>query len=197
MEKEKLQEIKDLLIVVDMVNGFVREGNMASPNIETIIPRIEKLVERYIGEGKAIAYVKDTHESDAIEFKRYPEHCVKGTTEAEMVDELKKYEHMALVYEKNSTCAMFAKGFLDDLNKMKNLNRIVVTGCCTDICVTNLVIPLRNYLDQKNREVEIVVPQDAVETYDAPNHKADEWNKKAFEFMEQGGITLVKTMERK
>ena len=80
---------------------------------------------------------------------------------------------------------------------MKNLNRIVVTGCCTDICVTNLVIPLRNYLDQENRNVEIIVPQDAVETYDAPTHKADEWNKKAFEFMEQGGITLVKTMERK
>ena len=197
MEKEKLQEIKDLLIVVDMVNGFVREGNMASPNIETIIPRIEKLVERYIDEGKAIAYVKDTHEKDAIEFERYPEHCVKGTTEAEMVDELRKYEHMALVYEKNSTCAMFAKDFLDDLNKMKNLNRIVVTGCCTDICVTNLVIPLRNYLDQENRNVEIIVPQDAVETYDAPTHKADEWNKKAFEFMEQGGITLVKTLERK
>ncbi len=197
MEKEKLQEIKDLLIVVDMVNGFVREGKMASPNIETIIPRIEKLVERYIDEGKTIAYVKDTHEKDAIEFERYPEHCVKGTTEAEMVDELRKYEHMALVYEKNSTCAMFAKGFLDDLNKMKNLNRIVVTGCCTDICVTNLVIPLRNYLDQENRNVEIIVPQDAVETYDAPTHKADEWNKKAFEFMEQGGITLVKTLERK
>ena len=197
MEKEKLQEIKDLLIVVDMVNGFVREGKMASPNIETIIPRIEKLVERYIDEGKAIAYVKDTHEKDAIEFERYPEHCVKGTTEVEMVDELRKYEHMALVYEKNSTCAMFAKDFLDDLNKMKNLNRIVVTGCCTDICVTNLVIPLRNYLDQENRNVEIIVPQDAVETYDAPTHKADEWNKKAFEFMEQGGITLVKTLERK
>ena len=197
MEKEKLQEIKDLLIVVDMVNGFVREGKMASPNIETIIPRIEKLVERYIDEGKAIAYVKDTHEKDAIEFERYPEHCVKGTTEAEMVDELRKYEHMALVYEKNSTCAMFAKDFLDDLNKMKNLNRIVVTGCCTDICVTNLVIPLRNYLDKENRNVEIIVPQDAVETYNAPTHKADEWNKKAFEFMEQGGITLVKTLERK
>ena len=36
--KEKLENIKYLLIVVDMVNGFVREGAMASQNIEHIIP---------------------------------------------------------------------------------------------------------------------------------------------------------------
>lgn len=197
MEKEKLQEIKDLLIVVDMVNGFVREGAMASPNIEGIIPRIEKLVQKYVDDKEGIIYVKDTHEEGAREFNRYPAHCVKGTTEADMVDELKKYEHMALVYEKNSTCAIFADGFLENLNEMKNLNRIVVTGCCTDICVMNLVIPLQNYLDQVNRDVEIVVPKDAVETYDAPTHKADEWNEMAFKFMEQSGIKLVKTMERK
>ena len=197
MKKEKLEEIKDLLIVVDMVNGFVREGAMASPNIEGIIPRIEKLVNEYLNDKEGVTYIKDAHRQCAREFTRYPEHCVKGTTEADMVDELKKYENMALVYEKNSTSAVFAPGFLDDLKKMRNLKRIVVTGCCTDICVMNLVIPLQNYLDQINREVEIVVPKDAVETYDAPNHKADEWNEMAYKFMEQSGIKLVKTMERK
>jgi nicotinamidase-related amidase len=113
-----------------------------------------------------------------------------------MVDELKKYEHLALVYEKNSTSAVFAPGFLDDIKKMKNLKRIVITGCCTDICDLNLALPLRNYFDQVDRDVEIVVPMDAVETYDAPTHKADEWNNMAYKFLEQGGMKLVKTLER-
>ncbi len=197
MNKEKLENIKDLLIVVDMVNGFVREGAMASSHIEHIIPRIEKLVNEYTGEEDGVMFIKDCHEKDAAEFKRYPVHCVKGTTEAELVDELKKYEHMALVVEKNSTSAIFAPGFLDKIKQMKNLRRVVITGCCTDICDINLAIPLQNYFDQENREIEIVVPMDAVETYDAPAHKADEWNDMAFKFMQQGGMKLVKTLEKR
>ena len=41
MKKENLKEIKELLLVVDMVNCFVREGAMKSQNIEHIIPEIE------------------------------------------------------------------------------------------------------------------------------------------------------------
>ena len=197
MNKEKLENIKDLLIVVDMVNGFVREGAMASQNIEHIIPRIEELVKSYLETDDGLMFIKDCHEKDAAEFKRYPVHCVKGTNEAELVDELKKYEHMALVYEKNSTSAMFAPGFLDTIRDMKNLKRVVITGCCTDICDMNLAIPLQNYFDQEDREVEIVVPMDAVETYDADWHKANEWNDMAYKFMTQGGMKLVKTLERK
>ena len=197
MNKEKLENIKDLLIVVDMVNGFVREGAMASSHIEHIIPRIEKLVNEYTGEEDGVMFVKDCHEPDAVEFKRYPVHCVRNTSESELVDELKKYEKMALVYEKNSTSAIFPSGLLDDIKKMKNLKRIVITGCCTDICVMNFAIPLQCFLDQENRDIEIVIPKDSVETYDAPNHKAYEWNEMAYRFFEQSGIKLVKTLERK
>ena len=197
MNKEKLEEIKDLLIVVDMVNGFVREGAMASSNIEHIIPRIEELIKSYTNEGDAVMFIKDSHEMDAAEFKRYPVHCVKGTSEAELVDELKKYENAALVYEKNSTSALFAPGFIEDIKNMKNLKRVVITGCCTDICDLNLAIPLQNLFDQDNRVIEIYVPMDAVETYDAPTHNSEEWNEMAFKFMNQGGMKLVKTFERK
>ena len=197
MEKEKLEKVRDLLIVVDMVNGFVREGAMASQNIEHIIPRIERLVNSYLEDDKMVTFIKDTHDMDCREFKRYPVHCVRGTKEAELVDELKKYEKMSLVYEKNSTSAIFPEGLLDDIKQMKNLRRVVITGCCTDICVMNLAIPLQCYFDQENRDIEIVIPEDAVETYDAPNHKADEWNEMAYKFFEQSGIKLVKTLERK
>lgn len=197
MNKEKLKKAKDLLIVVDMVNGFVRKGEMASQNVEHIIPKIEKLVNEYLKDDEIVAFIKDTHDMDAREFKRYPVHCVRGTEESELVDELKKYENMALVYEKNSTSAIFPNGLLDDIRKMDNLKRIVITGCCTDICVINLAIPLQCFLDQENKDIEIVVPQDSVETYDAPSHNAEEWNEMAFKFMNQAGIKLVKKLERK
>ena len=97
--KKKLEEVKDLLIVVDMVNGFVREGAMSSQNIEHIVPEVEKLVKEFTeSDDKQVVFVKDTHENNAREFKRYPIHCLKGTSESDNVDELKKYEEDAIIH---------------------------------------------------------------------------------------------------
>jgi nicotinamidase-related amidase len=91
---------------------------------------------------------------------------------------------------------MFAKNFLRDVDEMINLRNVVITGCCTDICDLNLAIPLKNYFNEYNREVDIYVPEKAVETYDAPNHNRDEYNEMAFKLMNQSGIKLVKRYER-
>ena len=197
MRKEELKKIRELLIVVDMVNGFVREGAMADPYIEHIIPNIEKMVKEFLNEeGHAAIFIKDNHEEDCKEFLRYPKHCVIGTSEALLVDELIPYEEYGYVYPKNSTSAIFAPNFLDDISKMENLEKVYGVGCCTDICVNNLVVPLQNYFDQEDRNVEIIVPMDSVETYDADFHRRDEWNNKAFDFMKQAGIKLVKTYKK-
>ena len=193
MEKKNLENVKKLLIVVDMVNGFVREGAMSSQNIEHIVPEVERLVKEFTDNyDNQVMFVRDTHEADAREFKRYPVHCLKGTSESENIDELKKYENMALIHEKNSTSAIFPSGLLENIEKMKNLDEVVIVGCCTDICVINLAIPLQNYFDQVNHDIPIVIPENAVETYDAPNHNAEEWNNMAYKFMNQAGIKLVK-----
>lgn len=193
MKKKNLEDVKKLLIVVDMVNGFVREGAMSSRNIEHIVPEVERLVKDFTEkDDNQVVFVKDTHESDAREFKRYPVHCLKGTSESEIILELKKYENMALIHEKNSTSAIFPSGLLENIEKMKKLEEVVIVGCCTDICVINLAIPLQNYFDQVNRDIPIVVPKNAVETYDAQNHNAEEWNNMAYKFMDQAGIKLVK-----
>ncbi len=198
MEKKDLENVKKLLVVVDMVNGFVREGAMASQNIEHIVPEIESLVDYFTSsDDRKVAFVKDTHDSNAREFKRYPVHCLKETSESENIDELKKYENMSLIHEKNSTSAIFPSSLLESIDKMKKIEEVVIVGCCTDICVINLAIPLQNYFDQINRDIPIIVPKNAVETYDAPFHKASEWNEMAFKFMEQAGIKLVKKYERK
>lgn len=187
---KRLEDLEKLHVVVDMVNGFIREGAMASANIEHIIPRIKTLIDKAIENGDGVAFIKDTHKKDSLEFKKFPEHCVKGTAEAELVDELKPYEEGALVYEKNSTSTMFAPGFMKDIDAMKKLREVIITGCCTDICVLNLAIPLTNYFDQNDRDVKVTVLEDAVETYDAPTHEAKEYNEMALKLMRQAGIEV-------
>lgn len=189
--KTNLKKAKKLLVVVDLVKGFVTEGNMADPKIQTIVPKSKELVTRFIENDNQVVFIKDCHEKDAAEFNRFPKHCVKGTKEAEMVDELICFENNVVVFEKNSTSAIFAKDFLSFINQLENLEEIVIVGCCTDICVMNLAIPLQNYFDEKDKNVKIIVPINATETYDAPIHPKDEYNEMAYKFMMQAGINVV------
>lgn len=184
---------KKLLLVVDLVNGFTKQGAMADNFIQHIVPESKKLVESFLKNGYAAAYIKDCHDSLCAEFNRYPEHCKKGTYESEMLDELLEFESQVIVFEKNSTSAMFAQGFMEMLNEMEDLQEVVIIGCCTDICVINLAIPLQNFFDERNKIVKIIIPKNAVETYDSPTHPREEYNEIAFKLMSQTGIKLVET----
>ena len=187
---KRKEEIEKLLVVVDMVNGFIKQGAMADNDIARIIPRIENLIERFQSENEGVAFIKDTHYENSTEFKKFPAHCIKGTSESEVVSELKPYEEGSLSYEKNSTSTMFAPGFMNDIDSMKRLREVIITGCCTDICVLNLAIPLVNYFDQTNRDVNVSVISDAVETYDAPYHSRNEYNAMALKLMKQAGVRV-------
>jgi len=183
------------LIVVDMVNGFVREGVLHDKKIANVIPRQIELIEEYIKEGGLIIIVKDTHEKKATEFKRFgdTEHCIKGSKEAELVDEFKRFENLENVIsiEKNSTSYMEAPMFRRVLRGLKNIEEIEVVGCCTDICVFNGTMGLANYMNQWNKDVIIKVYEDAVATY-AQNARQN-YVDAAWLLMEQQGIQKVKT----
>ena len=187
---KRKEELKELLVVVDMINGFIKEGNMADETINHITPNIIKLIEETLKKNEGIAFIRDTHNQDSTEFKKFPLHCLEGTTESELIDELKPHEQYGLTYKKNSTSTMFAKNFMSDIDTMKQLRKVIVTGCCTDICVMNLAIPLVNYFDELDREVEVVVPENAVETYNAPYHNREEYNEMALKLMKQAGVIL-------
>ena len=190
-----LEKIERMAVVIDMIDGFVKYGAMHDKEIGKIIPAQIELLEKMQEEKSIIAIVKDSHEKGCKEFNSYPEHCVKGSGEENLVEELRMFENEdSLVYEKNSTSVVHVPKFFEDIKKMKNLKEIIFMGCCTDICVLNLAIPLQNYFDQKDRNITITVPKNAVETYDAPNHNREEYNEMAFKLMNQAGINLVETL---
>ena len=185
---KKREELTKLLVVVDMVNGFIKEGKMSDKDVNHITPRIKSLVESFLSDEEGVAFIKDTHEVNSTEFKKYPPHCLKGTSESELISELSSYEQKSLSYEKNSTSTIFAKNFMRDIERMESLKEVIITGCCTDICVMNLAIPLVNYFDEENRDVRVLVPQNAVETFNSNIHNRDEYNSMALKLMKNQGI---------
>lgn len=184
------------LIVVDMVNGFVREGILHDEKISDIIPRQYSLIKENIHAGNLTIFIKDTHEMDSIEHKRFGgiPHCVKNTPECELVDELKEFENLSHVVsiEKNSTSFMEAEKMRELLKRLVKLREVNIIGCCTDICVVNGAIGLANYFDERNREVDIKVHEDAVGTYESPIHNREKYTNAAKLLMAQQGISLVR-----
>lgn len=194
-EIERLEEIEVLLLVVDMVEGFTRIGNMSNPYMTKIIGEVVRLVNYFLDNGYAVAATKEAHSPDSVEFNDYPNHCEEGTEEARLVAELIPFEPKMMIYEKNSTCVAVAPEFIEDLKHMKKLKKVIVVGGCTDICLMQAAIPVKCLFNQLNQNVEVIVPENAVDTYDAPNHGRDEWNEMAFRFMKQAGIQIVKKYE--
>ena len=72
-----------------MVNGFVTQGVLHDEKICGIIPRIIELINKNHDNNGLTIFIKDTHEENSTEFKRFGNttHCVKGTKEAELVNE--------------------------------------------------------------------------------------------------------------
>ncbi len=185
---------KKALIIVDMVNGFVREGVLHDDKISNIIPRQIELIKENKMEGALIIFIKDTHDENSVEFERFggTKHCIKKTSEAELVNELKEFEYDndTISIEKNSTSFMEAEKFRKVIDEASNIKEVDIVGCCTDICVVNGSMGLSNHFNEQNRDVKIKVHKDAIATYNEENRK--EYVDAACLLMEQQGIQLVK-----
>lgn len=191
---KNLEVYKGMLIVVDMVNGFVREGALHDEKIADVIPRQLELIKEAKARGDLVVFVKDTHDEDAVEFKRFggTKHCVRDTSEAQLIDEFLplEAEDNTISIEKNSTSYMEAEKFRSLIGSLSELERVDVIGCCTDICDFNGTMGLANYFDQNNKDVNINIHLDAVATL--AEDKRKNYVDAACLLMEQQGIQLVK-----
>jgi len=164
-------KMANVLLVVDMLRGFYDIGNLANPRMARIIPNIANLLERKTKEGWKIIFLADNHDKNDIEFKLFPVHCVRGTEEAEVIKELKGFtEKGALVITKTAYSGFYATSLGTKLAAEKP-KTVAVVGVCTDICV------FFTAYDLVKRGYDVIVPRDAVETYDAPEHNAEEINR--------------------
>ena len=183
-------DCQELVIVIDMVNGFCKKGSLASPSVMRIVPRQLEVLKECKDKGSQIIFIRDSHNKDAVEFKTFGKHCIENTKETEVIDELSEFNECE--YLKNSTNFVFADGFMKDIDKLKKLKKVLLMGVLSDICVKNGGISLRTYFDQNNRDIEIGVLGDCCDTYNAAGHSANVINEKSFSDMEANGIVRIK-----
>lgn len=195
---EKLPSVKltDLkpdetaFVIVDMINGFVREGALKSPRAEALIPEIVRL-------SKACDRLKitkiafaDCHSERSPEFDSYPVHCIGGTSESEIASEIKEVGGYILI-PKNSTNGFLEEKFHKWLDQNRHIDTFIVSGVCTDICVQQFSITLKTWFNAMNRKSRVIVPVNTVDTYDLGVHDAELTNVMALYNMSINGVELV------
>ena len=186
------------LVSVDVIEGFHREGALASPRVEVIIPSVVELVRRLgnhgVPEGN-IAFVQDAHPQDAQEFDAYPEHCVKGTQEAEAVAELKELPHWDNYhhFEKNSIASHTSEGFNRWLASLE-VSNIIAVGDVTDLCLYTLALHMQVRNLAGGLKQRIIVPESCVQTWDAPDHPGDLYHALFLHQLVRNGVEVVKVI---
>ncbi len=171
----KLEEIvsdpaRVALASVDLTNGFCCEGPLASPRVAGIIPATVRLFQRAYDLGvRHFLLPQDTHDADALEFLAYPPHAVGGTSESDMVDELKAlpFSDSFSIIPKNSVSCDIGTDLDPWLDAHPRVTTFIVVGDCTDICVYLMAMHLRlraNVLGVG--DARVIIPADCVQTYD-------------------------------
>ena len=79
---------KTKLCIVDVINGFIKCGPLSDESISQIIPEINLLSKVASEKGMEIISFYDNHDENSPEFESFPPHCLEGTEEASVVDEL-------------------------------------------------------------------------------------------------------------
>jgi nicotinamidase/pyrazinamidase len=159
--------MRNVTIVVDVLNGFCKQGNLASPRCDAAIPRIREVVTERRRAGDQLIFLADTHDPNDREFEVFPVHCVRGTAESEVVPELQSLLHEGTLIRKRRYSGFFETD-LEARLAAAQPEQVTVVGVCTDICVLHTVADLRN------RDYQVIVPAAAVATFDAPGHPGDE-----------------------
>jgi len=175
------------LVIVDEVNGFasVGCGNLAppieNPQVTEMIKETNRLARAFQAQGWPVLAFLDTHVPGKPE-PPYPPHCEKGTGEEELVPELKwlEQENAATLVRKdciNGFIGAFrpdgGNSVVDWVNE-NGLDRLLVVGICTDICVMDFVLTT---LSARNHDMmpslkDISVYATGCSTYDLPREVA-------------------------
>lgn len=190
---QELQKDRTALIMVDLINGFTREGALKSARVEEIIPAVAELQKACLENGFEILAFGDSHSTDSPEFESYPPHCLCGSAEEEIAEELQEVGGYRLI-RKNSTNGFIEEEFRQWLAERENLDTFLVVGDCTDICILQFAVTLKTWFNKENKKSRILVPMDLVETYDLGLHKGDLVHVMALYNMTINGVEVVRSV---
>ncbi len=190
LDLNELEQDETVLIHIDIVNGFLFEGPLSSDIVAKILPSVVELNMRMSDYNKL--FVLDTHTSNSKEFDAYPPHCITGTPECELVNNLIPFSNEKNVVRKNSTNLWHSNEFKAWFKDNSELKNYVIVGDVSDICVLQAALSLKTYFFEHNRDARIIVLTDCIDTFhlDAINHNSSLMNIFALYNMQMNGVEL-------
>ncbi len=165
------------LLLVDIVNGFTRQGNLSdAASMAPMVEAVDRLLvelQQQLGDRLRLLLLRDSHHPDIPE-PPYPPHCIKGSGEDELDPGIAWAADLpgATVLQKDCingfVGAMVPTGSgawrsrLCDWVTDNGLTSLVLVGDCTDICVSDLAVAL---LSARNHGMLTGVSPDQREEY--------------------------------
>lgn len=160
-----------VVISVDMINGFCKEGPLSGPRVGALIPAVVDMFTRAhaLGVGNLVL-TQDTHDPNTPEFAVYPPHCVAGTAESQAVVELATlpFAEQITTIEKNSLSSHLGTRLGAWLAERPEIDTFILVGDCTDLCIYSAAMHLRLEANALNLQRRVIVPARAVDTFDTP-----------------------------
>lgn len=137
----------DELIIVDLQNDFLPDGNLAVPHSEEVVPAMNRYIQAFERNGLPVFATRDWHPPDHCSFKAqggpWPPHCVKGSKGAEFAPALELPEGATIISTATTPGKEAYSGFEDtdlyDRLCASGIKRLFIGGLTTDYCVLNTV----------------------------------------------------------
>ena len=180
-------------IIVDMINGFVKQGALASKEVLSINNNLADFAGICSKNNIMTIALADSHTNQSPEFETFPIHCLEGTEESEVTDEIKSATDFILV-KKNSTNGFIEPEFQRIITN-NNKNTFIVTGDCTDMCVMQFAMTLKCEFNRRNIKSRVIVPYELTATYDMAGHDAELSEIMALYIMNLNGIEIVRNIK--
>jgi nicotinamidase-related amidase len=127
---------KKALVVVDMLNDFVRPGApLEVPETRAILPALRRRIANARREGELVVYVCDSHRKNDPEFARmgWPPHAVEGTPGAGVAASLTPMPGDVVVEKR--TYSGFYGTPLHFILRRHGIRSLTLAGCVTNICI--------------------------------------------------------------
>jgi len=189
IRKLELNPSDTVVINMNPVNGFFKEGPLSTPRLNNVIPKMIRVNEMFINSRKI--FFCDKHSATSTELSTYPVHCATDR-EQMIISELVRYSDNQKIIEKNSTNGFFAKDYLAWLAKnQNNISNFIIVGGMTDISVMQFALSQKSQLNEINRQANVIVVENATQTFENNAHNGNQMHAFALYNMYINGIMIA------
>lgn len=127
------------LIIVDMINAFVKEKTkdgpcaLYMPKAEALIPEINKVI-KTLDKDDIIIHINDRHAKNDEEFELFPPHAVIGTEEIKVAIGF-EYDNKEPIIKHKTRFSGFYRTDLHKIMMHHLIEDVIIVGVATDICI--------------------------------------------------------------